>query len=153
MRIAHIAYSVSDIRAAAEFFCTNFGYGFRDSEPNGLLVLDPPEKPKKEKHHFSVRQFVGPFLPESENMDPGMFAEFHMPPQIVISESQNRTCGIHHVSYEVDNIRDAAIKFQKFGIVEGGCSECSNASSFTVKSRDILGVGIEFFSRNSGWSV
>lgn len=147
MRIAHIAYSVSNLDLSKDFFCENFGYRIKTNDPHQLVVLEPPEKPRKGKHHNSIRQFVGPFLPEGEFIDPEMFAEFHIPPDIILQKSTNAS-GLNHISFEVDDVKKVFDKFKKWGIVEGGCSSCRGFNSFTVKSRDVIGVGIEFFSKN-----
>lgn len=153
MRIAHIEYSVADLGRAADLFCGSFGCRVK-SHKGDFLVLDPPEKPTRGRAGLLIRQFVGPASSDSDFIDPGMFAEFHMPPEIILSQSNSGFVGIHHVAYEVDNIKETSLKFRDLGIVEEGCSECRGMSCFTIKnSKSFMGLSIEVFSRNSGWVV
>ena len=93
MRLDHIAYRVEDRKKTAQFFIDAFGYriqtefdiDFPDGSKAKCIALEPPEKPKVENLHWLIKQYVGPDLPNSD-IDQTKFAEFHLPPEIFVSD-------------------------------------------------------------------
>ena len=110
MRLDHIAYRVKDRAAAVTFFENFLGYSIDKDLPEGFDIqfedgtmarcyaLKPPEESTSRIAH-------------------GMFStQWHAPPEIFVSEGTNNSIvrewvekngsGIHHLAYEVDDVRE-----------------------------------------------
>ena len=121
MRLDHIAYRVPDRLLAAGFFEQVFGYRRADSfDPFGdnkvqCLVLVPPER---------LTYAPVPFIQLIDQPDFDRVAEYHLPPEIFLSDGplgtivgdwvaeRNGVGGIHHLAYQVESV-EAMMKWGK----------------------------------------
>ena len=118
MRTDHLAYRVSDRHKAAEFFIKAFGYSIQDKFPidfgNGdfanCISLSPPQAVAGDLA-TSVRF---PFTSALEDYEKTHLAEYHLAPEIFVSDGTpssivgmwvgHHGSGIHHLAYEVENV-------------------------------------------------
>ncbi len=105
------------------------------------LILFPPEKSVKQKSHCSIKQFLGSTFYSDEEIDSEMFAEFHIPPNIVILKSENKV-GIDHIAYEASDVNcNTKIKTR--------CPECES-NCLLINSKDTIGFDLKIIkSKNS----
>lgn len=137
MRINHIAYFSKNLGSASVFFETlNYRIGKKHDD---YLLLFPPEKSLKKKSFSSIRQFLGSTFYSDEEISSEMFAEFHMPPNILILKSEIKT-GIDHIAYETDSIDET-----NFSLIESktNCPECMNKSFLINKSEELIGFNLK----------
>jgi len=110
MRIDHIAYRVADREAAAEYFIEALGYkiadefeiNFDDGSCAQCYALTPPER-------------EGEDAGLNEWSKGGGSSEYHLPPEIFVSEGtpgsivddwvkSSKNGGVHHIAYQVDDV-------------------------------------------------
>src|SRR3954469_21564575 len=121
MRIDHIAFRVKDRAAAVKFFTETLGYKvqqdfdifFNDEKTDvaNCTALEPPEKLDR----------VVPWT----HMVPGLEQEYHMPPEIFVSQGtpgsiveewvNRKGPGIHHIALQVDSVADTMREWQEKG--------------------------------------
>lgn len=172
MRLDHIAYRAKDRNKTAKFFMDALGYriqtefdiDFADGTKAKCIALEPPEKPtKSDKFHWSIRQLVGP-LPEGDEIDPGHFAEFHLPPEIFVSdgtpdsivgkwvERRDGVGGIHHIAYQVESVEKVMNEWKEKGYAEFASEKpltCPGLTQVFTKPSELTGVIYEFIERGA----
>lgn len=172
MRLDHIAYRTADRKKTARFFIDAFGYriqtefdiDFPDGSKAKCIALEPPEKPtKSEKLHWSIRQLVGS-LPEGDEIDPGHFAEFHLPPEIFVSdgtpdsivgrwvERRDGVGGVHHMAYQVESVEKVMNEWKEKGYAEFASEKpltCPGLTQVFTKPSELTGVIYEFIERGA----
>jgi len=162
MRLDHIAYRVSNRDKAADFFIQAFGYSisdefkinFEDGTCANCYALLP-----KENKNLKILKYI----------DPLYASEYHMAPEIFVSEgsegsivskwvsSRGGIGGVHHLAYMVDSVEEimaewSAKEFAEFTtdkpIVSSDLTQC-----FT-KPHVLTGVIYEFIERrNKGFNI
>lgn len=170
MRLDHIAYRVSNRKKTAQFFIDAFGYkiqtefdiNFSDGYCAKCIALEPPEKPNVEKLHWLIRQYVGPNDKFDDKVDPTKFAEFHLPPEIFVSDGDPESIvgkwvarrdgvgGVHHMAYQVENVREKMEEWKNKGYAEFSSSEplvCPGLIQVFTKPSELTGVIYEFIER------
>lgn len=180
IRLDHLAYRVSDRRKTAQFFIDAFGYqiqtefdiNFAEGTLSKCIALEPPEKPKVENLHWLIRQYVGDFLTSksskksssfsSDEIDDTKFAEFHLPPEIFISDGtpdssvgkwvarRDGVGGIHHIAYQVESVEKIMKEWQEKGYAEFSSSKpltCPGLTQVFTKPSALTGVIYEFIER------
>ena len=171
MRLDHIAYRAKDRNKTAKFFMEALGYrvqtefdiDFPDGSKAKCIALEPPEKPKSDKLYWTIRQFVGP-VSENEQMDPSMFAEFHMAPEIFVSdgtpdsivgkwvERRDGVGGIHHIAYQVESVEKVMNEWREKGYAEFASAKpltCPGLVQVFTKPSELTGVIYEFIERGA----
>lgn len=170
MRLDHIAYRVKDRNKTSEFFIDAFGYkvqtefdiDFPDGSQAKCIALEPPEKPKIETLHWVINQYVGnPFL---ENIQKEMFAQFHMPPEIFISdgtpdsivgkwvEKRDNVGGVHHMAYQVQSVENTMKEWKDKGYAEFASEKpltCPGLTQVFTRPSNLTGVIFEFIERGA----
>lgn len=169
MRLDHIAYRVEDRKKTAQFFIDAFGYriqtefdiDFPDGSKAKCIALEPPEKPKVEKLHWLIRQYVGP-IDLSSNVDSTKFAEFHLPPEIFVSDGtsdsivgkwvakRDNVGGVHHMAYQVDSVEKTMKEWKDKGYAEFSSDKpltCPGLTQVFTKPSELTGVIYEFIER------
>lgn len=159
MRVDHIAYRVKDRNKTAQFFIDFFGYKkpedlqdgfdiqFEDGSWAKCLVLEPPEK-------------TGPKAPW--NMFEISGAEYHIPPEIFISDGSdgsivkewvskhNGVGGIHHIAYQVPSVQQVVNDWKEKGFCEFASDEpltCDGLVQIFTKPSELSGIIYEFIER------
>ena len=169
MRLDHIAYRVEDRKKTAQFFIDAFGYriqtefdiDFPDGSKAKCIALEPPEKPKVENLHWLIKQYVGPDLPNSD-IDQTKFAEFHLPPEIFVSDGtsdsivgnwvakRDNVGGVHHMAYQVDSVEKTMKEWKDKGYAEFSSDKpltCPGLTQVFTKPSELTGVIYEFIER------
>ncbi len=171
MRLDHIAYRVADRKKTAQFFIDAFGYkvqtefdiNFPDGTTAKCIALEPPEKPKVEKLHWLIRQYVGPNTDTTEkDIDHTKFAEFHLPPEIFVSDGtpdsivgkwvarRDGIGGVHHIAYQVESVEKTMEEWKLKGYAEfssGKPLTCPGLTQVFTKPSELTGVIYEFIER------
>lgn len=168
MRLDHIAYRVADRKKTAQFFIDAFGYkiqtefdiNFSDGSCAKCIALEPPEKPKVENLHWLIRQYVGPII--ENKTDETKFAEFHLPPEIFVSDGdadsivgkwvarRDGVGGVHHIAYQVDSVEKTMEDWKSKGYAEFSSSQpltCPGLTQVFTKPSELTGVIYEFIER------
>lgn len=129
MRIDHIAYRVRDRHATAKTFSELFGYDigtefdvqFDDGSTADCIAMTPPEKNNRLSELLSI-----PWTVTSAGI--GAPLEHHLAPEIFISDGTTGSIvgdwvsqrggvgGIHHIAYQVKDIRDVVDKWRSSGV-------------------------------------
>jgi catechol 2,3-dioxygenase-like lactoylglutathione lyase family enzyme len=172
MRLDHIAYRSKDRNKTAKFFMEALGYriqaefdiDFADGSKAKCIAMEPSEKPNTEKLHWTIRQYVGPVIPDNDYMDPKMFAEFHMPPEIFVSdgvpdsmvgrwvEKRDGVGGIHHIAYQVESVEKVMGEWREKGYAEFASEKpliCPGLVRVFTKPSELTGVIYEFVERGA----
>jgi catechol 2,3-dioxygenase-like lactoylglutathione lyase family enzyme len=170
MRLDHIAYRSADRKKTAKFFIDSFGYriqtefdiDFPDGSKAKCIALEPPEKPKVENLHWVIRQYVGPSFVENKNLDEKLFAEFHLPPEIFVSdgtpdsivgkwvERRDGIGGVHHMAYQVESVEKTMKEWKEKGYAEFASENpltCPGLTQVFTKPSQLTGVIYEFIER------
>ena len=172
MRLDHIAYRVKDRKKTAHFFIDTMGYriqtefeiNFGDGTKAKCISLEPSEKPVVEKLHWFIRTYVGNDSFSENNLCEKEFAEYHMPPEIFVSDGSSDSIvgkwverrdgvgGIHHIAYQVENVKDKMDEWIKKGYAEFSSDEplhCPGLTQVFTKPSELTGVIYEFIERGS----
>lgn len=171
MRLDHIAYRVADRKKTAQFFIDAFGYkvqtefdiNFADGTVAKCIALEPPEKPKVENLHWLIKQYVGPVnYEEGHDIDNNKFAEFHLPPEIFVSDGtpdsivgqwvlrRDGVGGVHHMAYQVDSVEKIMEEWKSKGYAEFSSTKpltCPGLTQVFTKPSELTGVIYEFIER------
>lgn len=171
MRLDHVAYRVANRKKTTQFFIDAFGYriqtefdiNFSDGTCAKCISLEPSEKPNVEKLHWMVRQYVGPMSKDIyQNIDDTKFAEFHLPPEIFVSDGDPESIvgkwvtrrdgvgGIHHMAYQVESVKQTMEEWKKKGYAEFSSSEplvCPGLTQVFTKPSELTGIIYEFIER------
>jgi 4-hydroxyphenylpyruvate dioxygenase-like putative hemolysin len=137
VRLDHIAYRTADRKKTAQFFIDFFGYKIQDEFtikfPDGstakCIALEPPEKKESSKWILADPIFEphvrGDGMVEVDHLSSEI--EYHMAPEIFVSDgtpdsvvgkwvaNRNGVGGIHHLAYQVDDVRQAMVEMSKTG--------------------------------------
>lgn len=156
MRIDHIAFRVKDRRATVRFLCDALGYKVQQEFPvifdeaghdrAMCTALEPPEKLESE-------------LPWIATV-PGSDQEYHVPPEIFVSEGTPGSIvdewvakhgpGIHHIAIQVDSVEDTKAEWERKGWAEFSTEDplqCEGLTQVFTKPSELTGVIFEFIER------
>ena len=163
-RLDHIAYRVKDRFKTAEFFITCFGYRIAEDLPEGFqikfdddstadcLVLLPPE------------QITGTMPWQIEHYFDGEFTNYHMSPEIFISDGTPDSIvgkwvgdrggigGVHHMAYQVDNVEKTVQEWKDKGYAEFASEKpltCPGLVQVFTKPSELTGIIYEFITREN----
>lgn len=172
MRLDHIAYRVADRTKTAKLFIDAFGYriqtefdiDFPDGSKAKCIALEPSEKPKIENLHWTISQYVGnPFAP-GHDVEKDLFAQFHLPPEIFVSdgspdsivgkwvERRDGVGGVHHMAYQVESVEKTMEDWKKKGYAEFASEKpltCPGLTQVFTKPSALTGVIYEFIERGA----
>ena len=164
----HIAYRVGDKQKTIQFFKDAFGYReqtsfdlkFGDGTTCECTALEPPEKPTSPVNYNSVNTMADMWECAAFCFEPEV--NYHMAPEIFVSEGQpgsivanwvnerNGVGGIHHLAYQVSNVKDTMDEWKEKGYAEF-CSErpltCPGLTQVFTKPSLLTGVIYEFITR------
>lgn len=169
MRLDHIAYRAADRKKTAQFFIDALGYkvqtefdiDFADGTKAKCIALEPPEKPSVENLHWLIRQYVGPQNADSD-VDESKFAEYHMPPEIFVSDGDPESIvgkwvarrdgigGVHHIAYQVESVEKTMEEWKQKGYAEFSSEKpltCPGLTQVFTKPSQLTGVIYEFIER------
>ena len=164
MRLDHIAYRVVDKKKVSDFFINAFGYRiedeFRIDFEDGSCAMCYALSPTERAPVSSV--FSAWTLPGSGN-------EYHIPPEIFVSEgttgsivdswvkSRGGTGGIHHLAYQVDDVKLTMDEWISNGWAEFTTDEPITSDGLTqcfTKEHHLTGVIYEFiFRTDKGFNI
>jgi catechol 2,3-dioxygenase-like lactoylglutathione lyase family enzyme len=175
MRLDHIAYRVKDRYRSTEFFREAFGYKigtefqieFDDGSKADCLALVPPENRVKETSLWVQEEdYCHPRYKEGITDHLGVEASvtFHAPPEIFVSDGSEGSIvgdwvserggigGIHHIAYQVDDVKAVMRKWKEKGYAEFYTEEpivCKdpNLTQVFTKPSELTGVIYEFINR------
>jgi catechol 2,3-dioxygenase-like lactoylglutathione lyase family enzyme len=170
MRLDHIAYRAADRKKTAQFFIDALGYrvqtefdiNFADGTTAKCIALEPSEKPSVNDLHWLIRQYVGPT--EGLDIDESKFAEYHLPPEIFVSDGdpdsivgkwvqrRDGVGGIHHIAYQVDSVEKTMREWEEKGYAEFSSSKpltCPGLTQVFTKPSQLTGVIYEFIERGA----
>ena len=112
------------------------------------------EKPKVKKLHWLIRQYVGDSFNELE-IDSSLFAEFHLPPEIFVSDGtpdsivgkwvdrRDGVGGIHHLAYQVESVEKTMKECNEKGYAEFASEApltCPGLIQVFTKPSELTGV-------------
>jgi len=164
MRLDHVAYRVADRYKTAEFFGrtleytigTEFQIEFDDGSTADCLALVPPRRYK----NYNMWKFV------LEELDPdtkeSIECEMHAAPEIFVSDgppgsivgdwvaSRDGVGGIHHMAYEVEDVKGTMDKWKEEGYAEFLSEEpltCPGLTQVFTQPSQLTGVIYELISR------
>lgn len=172
MRLDHIAYRVKDRYKAFDFFSAVFGYDlgtsfdikFDDGSHADCLALTPPEVRHDDTNNWTYRTLMGTHLAGPGDAIYSLHCEFHAPPEIFVSdggvgsivgdwvEERGGIGGIHHIAYQVKDVREVMQEWKDKGYAEFYTEEpisCKNPNLTQVFSKpsELTGVIYELISR------
>lgn len=170
MRLDHIAYRAADRKKTAQFFIDALGYrvqtefdiNFADGTTAKCIALEPPEKPNVSELHWLIKQYVGPT--EGIDIDESKFAEYHLPPEIFVSDGDAESIvgkwvqrrdgvgGIHHIAYQVESVEKTMKEWEEKGYAEFSSSKpltCPGLTQVFTKPSQLTGVIYEFIERGA----
>lgn len=163
MRLDHIAYRVSNRDKASEFFINAFNYSisdefridFEDGTCANCYALLPGENSKNIKLYTYC--------------DPMYGAEYHMAPEIFISEGTKGSIvskwvedrggigGIHHLAYMVDSVKETMEEWRKNNYCDFTTKEPIVSSDLTqcfTNPHPLTGIIYEFIERkDKGFNI
>lgn len=170
MRLDHIAYRTADRIKTAEFFIQAFGYKiqtefdlqFDNNEKVKCIALEPPEKlPLSVNLLPWVHQ--GVIYEQKEQFIQEYLQEYHMPPEIFVSDGDPNTIvgkwvaaregigGVHHFAYQVNSVQEKMQEWQNKGYAEFTSKEpfkCPGLTQVFTKPSQLTGVVYEFIERS-----
>lgn len=168
MKIDHLAFRVENKEKTANFFIECFGYRIDEDLPEGFditfedgsmakcLVLLPPEKVSKKL----------PFKTFMTDIDTGIGQEYHLAPEIFISQGspgsvvdewvkKRKACGgsfHHHTAYQVDSVEQTMKEWQEKGYAEFTTEKpltCPGLTQVFTKPSELTGIIYEFIERET----
>lgn len=157
MRIDHIAYRVPNRATAVQFFCEAMGYRvqqefpvyFNDEKTDFAMctALEPPEK-------------LDGMVPWT-HMVPKLEQEYHIPPELFISEGSPGSLvdqwvkehgpGIHHIALQVDDVAATMAEWKAKGWAEFSTDKelmCEGLTQVFTKPSQVCGVVFELIERD-----
>lgn len=158
MRIDHIAFRVRDRAATVRFLCDALGYKVQDEFPvlfneDGTdramcTALEPPEKLDAD----------APWVIAI----PGGDQEYHVPPEIFVSEGTPGSIvdewvnkhgpGIHHIAIQVESVEETQDEWMRKGWAEFSTEDplqCEGLTQVFTKPSNLTGVIFEFIERGT----
>lgn len=162
MRIDHLAFRVSDRKETAKFFQEALGYKFQteftidfgDGDTAECIALEPPEKTS------GCGTCVN--LPWTMIVPMADYAEYHMPPEIFISDgtpnsvvgkwvaARSGVGGLHHIAIQVKSVEKQMKEWQDKGFAEFTSDKpftCPGLTQVFSKPSKLCGVIFEFIER------
>ncbi len=156
MRIDHLAFRVRDRQATVKFFCETLGYKVQQEFPIYFddvkadfamcTALEPPEK-------------LDAPVPWTVVI-PGTEQEYHIPPEIFISEGSPGSIvgewvkehgpGLHHIAIQVDSVEETMREWQRKGWAEFSSDaplHCEGLTQVFTRPSQLTGVIFEFIER------
>jgi catechol 2,3-dioxygenase-like lactoylglutathione lyase family enzyme len=159
LRVDHLAYRTASRDKTAEFFMKAFGYKFQcefeiffndeKTEKAMCIALEPPERVIKDAPwSVIVPQYPG--------------QEFHMPPEIFVSEGTEGSIvhewvkkrdgigSLHHVAYQVDDVASKMKEWTDKGLADFSSSTpmiCEDLTQVFSKFHSLVGIVFEFINR------
>ena len=156
-RIDHIAFRVPDRQKTVRFLCEALGYRVQQEFPICFneaktdiamcTALEPPEK---------IEQLV-PWT----HMVPGLGQEYHIPPEIFVSDGtpgsivdewvNSHGPGIHHIAIQVDSVQETIDEWTRNGWAKFSTEEplrCEGLAQVFSKPSQLCGVIFEFIERD-----
>lgn len=112
--------------------------------------------------HWLIRQYVGPFFSNQDTIDETKFAEFHLPPEIFVSDGtpdsivgrwvarRDGVGGVHHMAYQVESVEKIMAEWQSKGYAEFSSNKpltCPGLTQVFTKPSELTGVIYEFIER------
>ena len=165
MRLDHIAYRVKDRRRTADFFFHAFGYKigtefqieFDDGSKADCIALVPSELRHPDTSLW--KYFALQSAPYGS-----IKSEYHAPPEIFVSDGSEGSIvgdwgaesggvgGIHHIAYQVEDVKAIMKEWQMMGYAEFYSSEpitCKDPDLTQVftKPSELTGIVYEFITR------
>ncbi len=157
MRIDHIAFRVPNREKAVRFFCESMGYRiqqefpvyFNDEKTDLAMctALEPPEK-------------LDAPVPWT-HMVPGTGQQYHIPPELFISEGSPGSLvaqwvaqhgpGIHHIALQVIDVAATMAEWQAKGWAEFTTDaelHCEGLTQVFTKPSEVCGVVFELIERD-----
>ena len=171
MRLDHIAYRVRNRHKTAKFFESCFGYVigtefqivFDDENKADCLALVPPEARHPETNMWEYHVLMGlNFAGPGDSVDT-IKCEYHAPPEIFVSDGLEGSIvgdwvkerggvgGIHHVAYQVSNVKEEMKCWKDKGYAEFLSEEpmeCPGLKQVFTKPSELTGVIYELIERN-----
>ncbi len=167
MRLDHIALRTKNRHKTAKFFIEAFGYkiqqefkiDFGEGKTADCIALEPPEKKTTNLIGHEV------FYQQNEGITQEILQEYHMPPEIFISdglpgsivgdwvEARGGIGGIHHMAYQVENVEAIMHEWTEKGYAEFAskepmrCPEDGLVQVFTKPGEG--GIIFEFIERKN----
>lgn len=168
MRLDHIAYRVADRNKTVQFFKEAFGYTeqcvfdlkFDDGSTCECTALEPPEKTLSGLDLDDVSAYGDQWAVTLDCTEPPQ--EYHLAPEIFVSEGQpgsivekwvndrNGIGGIHHLAYQVDDVKAKMKEWEEKGYAEFLSKEpltCPGLTQVFTKPSELTGVIYEFITR------
>lgn len=168
MRIDHLAFRVFDRLKTADFFVKALRYRVAEKYPNGFHI-------KFEDNTFADCTVLEPgsktncFTPwiltpnRFPVMSPDIDAEYHLPPEIFISQGSHGSIvdswvkkngnGLHHIALLVDSVEDTKRLWEDNGFAEFASDEierCPGLTQIFTKPSDLTGFVWELIEREVG---
>lgn len=169
MRLDHVAYRVKDRLKTAQFVIDAMGYTiqtefepiFSDGTSQGVkcIALEPPEKFKTE-NNVKWTGFTWNYI--YENPGAGIRQEYHLPPEIFISDGPPESIvgkwvaergdigGVHHFAYQVEDVQKIMDEWKSKGYAEFLSDKpltCPGLTQVFSKPSLLTGTIIEFIAR------
>lgn len=155
-RIDHIAFRVPDRQKTVRFFEEALGYKtqqefpvyFNDEQTDFAMctALEPPEK-------------LDAPVPWT-HMVPGLEQEYHVPPEIFVSQGSPGSIvdewvkkngpGIHHIAIQVDSVQETMDEWRRKGWAEFSTDaplHCDGLTQVFTRPSELCGVIFEFIER------
>lgn len=172
MRLDHIAFRVTNRWETAKFWINAFGYRIQEEfRPYGddsvkCIALTPPERVAPAVPFVMPLECCEADLDEDTGQCPthgdATCAEYHMAPEIFISDGQPGSVvgdwvakygsGIHHLAYMVDDVEEAMKHWQANGwgaFLSEKPLTCPGIEQVFSEEQDVIGgVLIEFIKRS-----
>jgi 4-hydroxyphenylpyruvate dioxygenase-like putative hemolysin len=159
MRIDHIAFRVPDRTATVKFLCEALGYKVQQEFPIYFddehidmamcTALEPPEK-------------LDAPVPWSTVLPGQHRQEYHMPPEIFVSEGtpgsivnewvKQHGPGIHHIALQVESVDKTMAEWKRKGWAEftsDAPMKCEGLTQVFTKPSQLTGVIFEFIERGT----
>ncbi len=165
MRLDHIAYRVLDRDTTVRFFRDAFGYKeqsefdikLEDGTTARCKALEPPEK------FLSPLPLTVDYSYEPHFLSHGLSLEYHMPPEIFVSDGPKNSLihkwvmqwghgigGVHHMAYQVTSVKETMRLWLENGWAEFLSAEplsCDDLDQVFTRPSPHTGVIYEFIER------
>ncbi len=166
MRLDHIAYRVIDRYKTAKFLKSCLGYDidtefqieFSDNTKADCLALTPPEERHPDISEWEV--YLADAPDEKIKKSDAEFHPYHAPPEIFVSDGPKGSIvgdwveengpGVHHIAYQVENVKGTMEEWLEFGYAEFYSTqplECPGLVQVFTKPSELTGVIYELISR------
>lgn len=171
MRLDHIAYRVKNRYKTAKFFGSCFGcvigtefqIEFDDESKADCLALVPPEVRHPETNMWEYHALMGLNYAGPGDIVHSIKCEYHAPPEVFVSdgpkgsivgdwvEARGGVGGIHHIAYQVDDVKEEMKRWKDRGYAEFLSEEpleCPGLEQVFTKPSELTGIIYELIKRN-----